>query len=277
MGYFMKRNHYAGLFVALSLAAAGPATAATLAGDLPAGWTYTGNAGSGTPDGDVSAPPVPGKYAYVSTDEGVAGVGALAGVGGSGSPTNGTVLTTAAFDAAEGDTLNFYFNYVTSDGAGYADYAWARLLDDTASQVALLFTARTVPGGGDTVPGTAMPLPEATLVPASTPIIANATEWSALGTNSGSCYSGGCGSTGWVQSLFDIAVAGSYQLQFGVTNWNDQIYDSGMAIAGVKVGDTVIQPPEPNDPGVDVIPLPAAGWMLIGAIGGLGALRRRRR
>jgi hypothetical protein len=31
------------------------------------------------------------------------------------------------FAATAGTALNFYFNYVTSDGAGFADYGWAEL------------------------------------------------------------------------------------------------------------------------------------------------------
>ena len=74
-----------------------------------------------------------------------------------------------------------------------------------------------------------------TLVPATTPIIANATNWSPLGGSSGACWSTGCGNSGWIQMLYTPA-AGNYQLVFGVVNVNDTAYDSGMAVAGAKIG-----------------------------------------
>lgn len=252
-----------------------PVSAATIQGDLPTGWVGVGNAGSGTPDGDIgAAPTTSGNYTYVSTDGGVGGVGSLSGVGGDGDPTDGSTLTTSIFSAAAGDTLQFFFNYLTSDGSGYADYAWARLLDDSANQVALLFTARTTPGG-NTVPGFEMPDPEATLTPASVSIIDGATDWTAIGLSSGLCFNGlgnGCGSTGWVESNYVVGAAGDYQLQFGVTNWDDTAYDSGMAIAGANIGGVSIDPDDDLPP----VPLPAAGWMLLAGLGGIAAMRRRK-
>jgi len=73
------------LGMAALVAAPFAASAATTPGLLPGGWTFVGNAGSGTPDGDVDAPPVPGGYTYVSTSGGVAGAGQIDGSGG----TNG--------------------------------------------------------------------------------------------------------------------------------------------------------------------------------------------
>ena len=84
-----------------------------------------------------------------------------------------------AFTANSGDRLEYAFNYVTTDGGDYTDYAWARLLKSDPSEAALLFTARTTPGG-NTVPGFGLPLPDpgVTLAPASTSIISGDPAWS---------------------------------------------------------------------------------------------------
>lgn len=258
------------LALGLVFGVAGHASAALFDGGLPAGWTAVGNAGTLGADGVVSLAPSGGsQYGYVSSVNGVNGV-ALPGVGGSGTGTDGSTLRSVVFSAAAGDDLKFFFNYVTSDGAGYADYAWARLLDSTQAEVALLFTARTAPSGS-IVPGFSMPAPTATLTPSSVPIIGGAPAWSALGPDSGSCYSGGCGYTGWVQSNYQIAAAGNYILEFGVTNWQDTAYDSGLAFDGITIGGVVI-----GDPGNNV-PEPAMLALLgLGFAGAAVAGRRRK-
>lgn len=162
---------------------------------VPSGWTCTGNCGSLGADGVVTAPPSGSStYQYVTTESGLSGVGALPS-GTLGGETNGSTLTTSMFSANAGDALNFNFNCVTSDGAGFADYAWAGLFDSSNNLAALLFTARTLPTG-DIVPGAGMPLPSATLTPSSVPIIGGGPAWSPLGSSSGSCFSSGCGYTG---------------------------------------------------------------------------------
>ena len=40
----------------------------------------------------------------------------------------GAIQLDALTDAAAGDTLSLYFSYVSTDGKGFDDYAWARLV-----------------------------------------------------------------------------------------------------------------------------------------------------
>ena len=240
------------------------ASAQQFSGGMPAGWSCVGNCGTLGANGVVTLAPGGGtQYGYVSTAGGVGGGGNLLNLGGE---TNGSSLTSTSFSATGGDILKFNFNYVTSDGSSYIEYAWARLLDASFSQVALLFTARTTPAG-NTVPGFGMPAPAATLVPASTPIIGGGPAWAPLGGSSGACWSAGCGYTGWVQASYSIASAGNYYLQFGVTNWADQAFDSGMAFDGITVNDTPISSiPEPS----------TVALMATGLLGVFGIARRRK-
>ena len=125
-----------------------------------------------------------------------------------GGETNGSVLTTSTFSATSGTALQFYFNFVTSDGSStFADYGWAELFNATTSlPAALLFTGQTEPSGS-IVPAQGLAAdgftPIATLTPSSVPIIGgigNGPAWSPLGTSSGACFDVGCGYTGWVHS-----------------------------------------------------------------------------
>ena len=224
---------------------------------VPTGWSCTGDCGSLSADGVVTTSPNGGTYQYVTTigTTGIVGVGALP-TGLLGTETNGSVLDTSAFSAADGDLLRFNFNYVTSDGATFADYVWAALID-SANNSTILFTARTI-AAGDVVPafGTSL-APGVTLTPATTGILGGlitgdiGPNWSPLGATT--CYDAGCGYTGWIQSDYIVPVAGTYTLRFGATNWDDEAWDSGLAIdgvliAGTPVGDDVEDPavPEPS-------------------------------
>lgn len=229
-------------------------------------WTGEGSYGTLGADGVVGLAPVTGttQYGWVSTSNGIEGLG-LDGIGGSGSATTGSKITSNLFSASAGDSLEFFFNYVTSDGAGFADYGWARLLNEDMSQAALLFTARTTPGG-DTVPGFGMPTPEATLSPNSTPIIAGGPAWSPLATDSGDCWSTGCGYTGWIQANYNIATTGNYFLEIGAVNWDDSAYQTGMAFDGATIG------------GVDIsVPVSEPGILALLAMGVVGLFSSRRR
>jgi hypothetical protein len=255
----MKMTSIRSTFAAALVVAGASAQAST----LPGGWVANGNAGVGFPDGVVTTVPGPeSQYFWISTHNAPSGVGQLPAVEG----TNGTLLTSPSFSAQAGSLLSYYFNYVTSDGHQFADYAWAALQHvGSGVDPLILFTARTAPEGA-IVPGFDLPdiAPGVTLDPASVEITAG-TDWTPLGPSSGTCYGPGCGHTGWVNATYEIPEAGLYRLLFGVTNYLDEAYDSGLAIAGATIDGELIAP----------IPLPAAGWLLLGGIAGMAFLRRR--
>jgi len=247
-----------GLFsVAGLFASAGTALA------LPAG-TCTGNCGTLGANGVVVAPPSGATYDFISTNGGVSLGSKDLNVG---AETNGSLFQTSTFAANTGSKLEFDFNFVTSDGAGFADYVWARLLDATLNPVAVLFTARTQPSG-NTVPGFGLPAMSATLTPPSTPIIPGGPAWSPLGGSSGACFSTGCGYTGWIHSSYTIAAAGNYILEFGTVNWVDTAFDTGLAFAGTTID---------SHPISDQVPEPATLVLLGSGLVGLVVKRRRAR
>lgn len=241
------------------------------------GWACSGTlgtqCGSATADGVVTNAPVGGSagYAWVSTADAdpFPASDMPAGIDSS-EVTNGATYTSAPFTVAAGTDLSFYFNYVGTDGSSdFPDMAWARLVDNTGNQVALLFTARTTTAA-DTVPGFGMPTPTATITPATVPMIAGAPVWSPLGDESGECFSAGCGYTGWVHASYTIANAGTYRLEIGAVNWGDTAYDLGLAVDGLLVGGV--------PPGVTPVPaLDTLGLVsLTVALGALGWRRRQR-
>jgi hypothetical protein len=241
------------------------ALAGTFDAGIPTGWTCTGTCGTAAADGVVPLAPGGGaKHGWVATTNSAEQV-SLPGVGGDGVSFNGSALRSVAFNAAAGAQLDFRFNYTTTDGAGYADYAWARLLDNDSNAVALLVTARTG-ANGKAVPGFDMPAALGTLTPSSVALTAEATKWSPLGERSDKCYDTGCGTTGWVQSKYTIAAEGVYRLEFGVANWNDADFSSGLAFDAITLGGAPLPVPEP-----------AAYGMLLVGMTFLGAAAKRRK
>jgi hypothetical protein len=265
MHFASSRKNSFRLIAALAILGLGYSGLA-LADPIPTGWTCSGSCGTLGANGVVTLSPIgTSAYEYVTTN-GSSSTAPLPS-GAQGGETNGSTLATPIFSATAGTPLNFYFNYVTSDGAGYADYAWAELFNSSNTPVALLFTARTEPSGS-IVPGTGLPAPTATLNPATVPIIAGGPAWSPLGDYSGDCYDVGCGYTGWINSNYTIATAGNYYLEVGVTNWDDYAFDTGLALDGVTVGGNPIGPSPTPEPSTLVL----LGSALLG---GASAIKRR--
>lgn len=255
------RNLILSALAALTLTT--PAMAGTFDGGIPASWTCSGSCGTSGANGVVPLAPGGGSaYGWIST-YGSSAAASLPGVGTSGEDANGSILRSLAFNAASGALLDFRFNYVTTDGAGYADYAWARLLNQDNTPVAILYTARTN-SAGNAVPGFDLPAPQATLTPNPVAIVEGETTWTPLGPDGDDCYDTGCGRTGWVRAQYTIASEGMYRLEFGVTNWSDQDFDTGMAFDAITVG---------GDP----LPIPEPGQyaMLLAGLAALTVLKRR--
>ena len=206
--------------------------------------------------------------------------------------TNGSWLRTTPFVANAGDALDFQFNYVTSDGGTFADYSWVRLLNaGDLSQADVIFTARTtnVPNI-DPIPGFGLPaFGQTTLTMgnntvASVPLISAGyvpsalappnylgvgPTWSPLGAAfDGTCWDIGCGYTGWVSASYSVAGTGNYVLEFGVTNWDDNAWDSGLAFNAITIAGTPIEDSS--------VPEPATVTLFAAALASLGVVRRRK-
>ncbi len=66
-----------------------------------------------------------------------------------------------------------------------------------------------------------------------------------------------------------MLAAGNYVLEFGVTNWSDTYYDSGLAFNNVTISGSPVNINE------SVVPVPAAAWLFASALGLAGFVRRR--
>jgi PEP-CTERM motif len=282
----MHRHFFSPFVAALAVAgfatfSALPAHAADVA--LPTGQqgaTCVGVCGTSGADGDIGLSPL-GKpvYGYVTTSGSTArGVSPLALDGNkTGIATNGSSFLTGVFSAAAGDRISMHFNYVSTDGKGFDDYAWARVVDAADnSLVAWLFTARSTNSGTrNIVPGNVLDRsefdPDLHIVGYDdwdfvSKDAANPVDWSKLGASNGSCWeenAKGCGYTGWLESTHSFASAGSYRVQVGVVNWGDEAFDSGLAFDYAGLSAAAVPPlpvPEPGTFALMSSALAALAW-----------------
>lgn len=201
---------------------------------------------------------------------------------------NGTKIVSSAFTGLAGDTLSLQFNYISTDGRGYEDYAWARLVDaDTDETAAWLFTTRSTNSArGNVVPGDVLNRQVDSGAPDELDAVLNdgdrigfdvaSTVWQPLGTWSGYCWDNAntCGPSGWIQSEYTFASDGNYYLEFGVVNWGDEAFDSALAFdfSGLNALNF------PNAPLITAVPEPETYAMMLAGLALVAgrAIRRRR-
>lgn len=278
--------------MALCAACALPAQAVTVSlADL--GWTHTGSAGLVGPTTTVPLSPAGSTpIGYISTSGGTGNVSPLllkTDGKGSEKAENGSTVRSAAFGADRGDSLSLWFNFVSTDGRGYDDYAWARLVvAGTNTTAAWLYTARADKSArGSVVPGDVLKRQQDNNLPDKLDAVldngnsvgfnVSSTEWDPLGGWSGFCWDSAntCGPTGWIESAYTFDADGRYELEIGVVNWGDTLYDTALAFdfAGLRrdrfAGLSVLQPPAQDG----TVPVPAT-WALL--LAGLGLAGRRR-
>lgn len=224
-------------------------------------WTCSGVCATSAADGDISLSPLANPYyGFVATSGSAAfGISPLAldaNSRGNGTENNGSRIVSGAFHADSGDLLDLRFNYISTDGKGFDDYAWARLVNAADNAlVAWLFTARSSNSStGNIVPGDVVDKndfdPHAVILDykdfnfhsKTTP---DNVVWSWLGNSNGTCWrdnAAGCGYTGWLQSQVSLSGTGDYRVEIGVVNWGDEAFDSGLAFDFVGLTSAVPEP-----------------------------------
>jgi len=281
-----KRLANAFSIAAVLLSSTAFAADVSLPGDLST-WAAVGSAGSMAPSGDIAASPwTNAQYGYVTTAEStefqVSPLTLTPGGKGSGIEHNGSKITSGIFSASAGQTLSMSFNFASTDGKGYDDYAWARVINSSDdSLVAWLFAAQSTNSNtkgivpGDVLDKSAFDPDQVisnykdfsfTSKTAEDPI-----DWSALKGSSGICWKDnaeGCGFTGWLNSSITLANSGSYRVEIGVVNWGDGLYDSGLAFDFMGLTNSQV---------VTSVPEPDSYLMMLAGLGLIGSIARRRR
>ena len=194
----------------------------------------------------------------------------ITGSGISGT-TNGSIMTSPAFTALPGQTLNFNFMFFTNDGSSFSDWGRASLVNPTTGTTLDLFTARTS-SNSQVVPGFGFPSfpPELSLSPGVATLQGDTFFIPMFGNTQygpGRYGGGPGGSSDWNHALFtfDAATAGDWQLAMTVANVGDQIYSSGLAFSGASIGGQVVVPPTnvPEPPALVLFGLGLATLLLL--------------
>ncbi|MEQ1527831.1 MAG: NF038132 family protein [Methylococcales bacterium] len=254
-------------------------------------WTASGAAGIIYGDSTINiSPTTNAQFGYLTTFGGGYGVSPLVLKNeghGTENQTNGSKIQSSTFNAGANDALTLYFNYISTDGRGYDDYAWARLVNAATNDTAAwLFTARSNnSNNGNVVPGNVLNRQVDNNLPDELDAVLNdgntvgfdvaGTDWVPLGSSSGICWDGAntCGPSGWIKSAYSFAAAGSYFLEFGVINWGDEAYDTALAFDfdGLQqlnfTGVTVVPPV--------TVPLPGGFMLMSLGMGLITAISRR--
>lgn len=258
-------------------------------------WSATGAAGliEGTSTVPVSSTGNT-PFGFLTTTDGAQGVSPLVlKTDGKGSEQseNGSLLRSSVFSAARGDSLSIQFNYVSTDGRGYEDYAWARLVHAGSNETAAwLYTARSDRSArGSVVPGNVLKRQVDGSLPDELDAVLNdgnsvgfnvsSTVWAPLGGWSGSCWTSAntCGPSGWIESAYGFADGGDFVLEMGVVNWGDEAFDSALAFdfSGLRSADFPgLKLLDPSTGG-GTVPLPATPALVLAGLGLLAARRRQ--
>ncbi len=255
-------------------------------------WAATGATGLIAGDSTVTTSPTGNaRFGYVSTAGGVSGVSPLllkTDGKGNEAANNGSTVVSSVFSAQANDTLSLNFNYISTDGRGYEDYAWARLVTaGTNTTAAWLFTARSTNSArGNVVPGDVLKRQQDNSLPdelnavlndgASIGFNVSSTVWDPLGASSGFCWDAAntCGPSGWIHSDYTFTGAGNFVLEFGVVNWGDEVFDSALAFDFFGLDQARF--PDAATPPSSTVPAPASSALALLGLGLMGGLRRKR-
>jgi hypothetical protein len=183
---------------------------------VPSGWASEGYSGV-LPYGISNLDPQGGnRYGYVVTN------------GANGQ--NVSWMRSDVFPVNAGDNLQLSFNYLTSDGRKFNDFAEIRLVNPADDKVLTLVNARTTERGVDVgfLEGVALDGP---------PFTAGPSGWLQLGSDRNACYgtNDSCGATGWWQLDYTFDSAGEFSLAFYVGNVLDDLYQSGLAFDDISI------------------------------------------
>ncbi len=230
---------------------------------IPSGWVCTGSCNAPSPSGNTSTSSV-----NIHKDSRVSNLDRAT----NGSPVRSSglrissKLVSTTFTVAAGNKLEFYFNYMSTDGAGFGANGWTRLLNASYNKMAaLLFTIRTKAGGDNS-------RTQEPIIPKAPIILGTGADgepiWSALDADSGICYSVGCGYTDWELSSYAISTEENYRLEDGATNVGEE-FNLSIALNNLnRAGQLANQP--------STVPIPAAIWLFGTVITGLGFYVRRK-